>query len=162
VHVVVSSLVVGCRDPRLVATFWQTTLGGRVVSYPELGVEALRAPGVTFDFVANPDPKTAKNRWHLDLAADDADATIGACLSAGATIAPSFDQTPDFVVMADPRATSSAYSDTPPQTPHGHHQPTGNRKKRGPTNREVQHGAGVQIDGSGCTTSAVRCPGTCA
>jgi predicted enzyme related to lactoylglutathione lyase len=102
VPAVVSSLVVDCRDPARVATFWQTILGGRVVSYPELGVKALRAPGVTFDFVANPDPKTVKNRWHLDLATDDADATIGAALFAGATIAPSFDQSPDFVVMADP------------------------------------------------------------
>jgi hypothetical protein len=42
-----------------------------VVSHPELGVEALRAPGIIVDFVANPDVKVVKNRWHLDLAADD-------------------------------------------------------------------------------------------
>jgi predicted enzyme related to lactoylglutathione lyase len=77
-------------------------LGGRVVSYSELGVEALRAPGITFDFVTNPDPRTVKNRWHLDLATDDAEATIAKALSVGATRASDFDESPDFVVMKDP------------------------------------------------------------
>lgn len=99
---VVSSMVVDCEDPALVAAFWQSMLGGRVVSYPEYGVEALRAPGITFDFVENPDPKASKNRWHLDLATDDAESTIEKALSAGATRAPEFDETPDFVVMRDP------------------------------------------------------------
>jgi predicted enzyme related to lactoylglutathione lyase len=99
---VVSSLVVDCSNPALVAAFWQSVLGGSVVSYPELGVEALRAPGVTFDFVTSPNPKTAKNRLHLDLATDDADATIEKALSASATCAHDFDRSPDFVVMRDP------------------------------------------------------------
>jgi len=99
---VVSSLVVDCSDPTLVAAFWQSMLGGRVVSYSELGVEALRAPGITFDFVTNPDPRSVKNRWHLDLATDDAEATIAKALSVGATRASDFDESPDFLVMKDP------------------------------------------------------------
>lgn len=99
---VVCAIVVDCDDPVRVATFWQAMLGGRVVSYPEFGVEALRAPGVTFDFVRNPDRKVAKNRWHLDLATDDADATVNDALAAGATRASDFEASEDFVVMRDP------------------------------------------------------------
>jgi predicted enzyme related to lactoylglutathione lyase len=115
---VVSSLVVDCSSPVLIAAFWQSMLGGRVVSYPELGVEALRAPGVTFDSVTNPTPKTVKNRWHLDLATDDADATIDKALSAGATAASDFEASPDFIVMRDPEGNEfcvlrHAPADTP-------------------------------------------------
>jgi hypothetical protein len=93
-------------------------LSGCVVSYPELGVKALRAPGVTFDFVTTPNPKSIKNRWHLDLATDDADATIDKALSAGATTATDFDESSDFVVMNDPEGNEfcvlrHAAADTP-------------------------------------------------
>ena len=99
---VVSALVVDCASPARLASFWQAVLGGRVVSYPELGVEALRTPGVVFDFVANPDAKVTKNRWHLDLATDDADATVSDALAAGATRAADFGPSDRFVVMRDP------------------------------------------------------------
>lgn len=45
----VSALVVDCTDPETLAAFWRSVLGGDLVPYPELGVVALRAPGVTFD-----------------------------------------------------------------------------------------------------------------
>jgi hypothetical protein len=102
VPTVVSAIVVDCREPARVAAFWHTMLGGRIVSYPELGVEALRAPGITFDFVANPDSKVAKNRWHLDLATADAAATVNEALAAGATRATSFETSEGHVVMRDP------------------------------------------------------------
>ncbi len=98
----VCAIVVDCQDPIRVAEFWQSMLGGRVVSYPELGVEALRAPGVTFDFVSNSDSKVAKNRWHLDLAARDADRAIEHALAVGATRAVDFDESAHCVVMRDP------------------------------------------------------------
>lgn len=99
---VVSALAVKCLDPVVVAGFWQAMLGGRIVSYPEYGVEALRAPGITFDFVAVDEPKHRPNRLHLDLAADDAKATIERATSAGATVAPDYDPGPEFTVMRDP------------------------------------------------------------
>jgi hypothetical protein len=102
VPAVVSAIVVDCEDPVRVATFWQAMLSGRVVSYPGLGVEALRAPGVTFDFVANPDPKFVENRWHLDPATDDAAATVDDALAAGATRAADFEPSETFVVLRDP------------------------------------------------------------
>lgn len=99
---VVSAMVVDCENARLVANFWQTMLGGRIISYPEFGVEALRAPGITFDFVSNGDRKTSKNRWHLDLATDNPEATVVAAIAAGATSADDFGASEHFVVMRDP------------------------------------------------------------
>lgn len=99
---VVCAIVVDCTEPIRVAKFWQSMLGGRVISYPELGVEALRAPGITFDFVSNPEAKVAKNRWHLDLATNDVDRAILNAQAAGATRAADFDDSGQFVVMRDP------------------------------------------------------------
>jgi predicted enzyme related to lactoylglutathione lyase len=101
-NAVVSSIVVDCRDPVRLASFWQQLLGGVVVEYPELGVVALRAPGVTFDFVVNNDQKVTKNRWHLDVASPEADATVAAAIAAGASRADDVCLSPDFVVLRDP------------------------------------------------------------
>jgi hypothetical protein len=99
---VVCATVVDCQDPVRLAGFWRHLLGGRIVSYPQFGVESLRAPGITFDFVRNPDAKVVKNRWHLDLATDDPQATVTEALAAGATRAVDFEDSEDFVVMRDP------------------------------------------------------------
>jgi predicted enzyme related to lactoylglutathione lyase len=99
---VVSAVVVDCSDPPGVAAFWQSLLGGRIVEYPEHDVGALRAPGITFDFCRNDDQRVTKNRWHLDLATDDADATVERSLSMGATRADDFSASERFVVLRDP------------------------------------------------------------
>jgi hypothetical protein len=99
---VVSAIVVDCSDPSNIANFWQALLGGRTIEYPELNVVALRAPGITFDFCRNNDPKVAKNRWHLDLATDDASGTVERALALGAARADDFGADDNFVVMRDP------------------------------------------------------------
>jgi len=98
----VSSLVVDCADPASLAAFWRALLGGDVVPYPEFDVVALRAPGVTFDFVRNGDPKQTKNRWHLDLAADDPAGLVATALELGASRADDVCVTELFTVMRDP------------------------------------------------------------
>lgn len=98
----VCAIVVDCEDARLVAGFWNRMLGGRNVSYPELGVEALRAPGITFDFVSNGGCKSSKNRWHLDLATNNPSETVATAIAAGATHANDFGESDDFIVMRDP------------------------------------------------------------
>lgn len=74
-NAVVAAIVVDCREPAIVAGFWRSLLGGETVEFPEHDVVALRAPGVTFDFVRVDDPRSVKNRWHLDVASDDPAAT---------------------------------------------------------------------------------------
>ena len=99
---VVSSLVVDCHDPATLASFWRSLLGGDIVDYPDAGVVVLRAPGITFDFIKNPDRKTTKNRWHIDLASEDVDGTINAALALGATGADDVCVTDRWVVLRDP------------------------------------------------------------
>jgi hypothetical protein len=98
----VSALVVDCADPPALAAFWQALLGGDLVPYPEFDVVALRAPGVTFDFVRNQDRKQSKNRWHLDLAADDRAAVVTLALELGATRADDVCVSELFTVLRDP------------------------------------------------------------
>jgi hypothetical protein len=98
----VSALVVDCADPPSLAAFWQALLGGDVVPYTEFDAVALRAPGVTFDFVRNEDRKQSKNRWHLDLASDDPAALVAIALKAGGTRADDVCVSELFTVMRDP------------------------------------------------------------
>ena len=99
----VSALVVDCTDPHTLAAFWRSILGGDLVAYPAYpSVVALRAPGVTFDFTRTDDEKQTKNRWHLDLASDDPDATVANALALGATRADDVCVSEDFTVLRDP------------------------------------------------------------
>jgi predicted enzyme related to lactoylglutathione lyase len=99
---VVSSLVVDCRDPDTLATFWYELLGGEMVLYPQFGVVALRSDGITMDFTLVEDEKVVKNRLHLDLAASNAEATVARALELGATRAEEFHHHEQFTVLRDP------------------------------------------------------------
>jgi hypothetical protein len=96
---VVSALAVDCHDPDTLAVFWQALLGGEMVVYPQYGVVALRAPGITFDFTLVPEAKSTKNRLHLDLATPDPVATIADAIEMGATLVENFEK---HTVMHDP------------------------------------------------------------
>jgi len=100
--VVPSALVVDCHDPRRLAEFWQSLLGGTTIDYPEFDVVALRVPGLSFDFAQVPDTKTSKNRWHLDLATDDPGETVRKALGLGAVTADDVCVSDDFTVLRDP------------------------------------------------------------
>ncbi|MGI9598291.1 MAG: VOC family protein [Acidimicrobiales bacterium] len=99
--IAVSALVVDCDDPGRVADFWLAMLGGDRVDFEEFGVVALRAPGVTFDFVTAEGDRAAKNPWHLDLAATDPAAMVAKALSLGATEAPDVCVSARFTVLRD-------------------------------------------------------------
>jgi hypothetical protein len=73
-----SEVVVDSRDPRKLAAFWSEVLGYQIVDEDETAVEiageeqtaeALRAGIVppTIVFAPVPEPKTIKNRVHIDL-----------------------------------------------------------------------------------------------
>ena len=98
----VSALVIDCLDSAATAGYWQALLGGVLVPYDDLGVVALRAPGVTVDFVRVDDAKIVKNRWHLDLACDDHDRTVARALDLGGSIAEDVCVAEEFTVLRDP------------------------------------------------------------
>ncbi|MUN63257.1 VOC family protein [Kocuria sediminis] len=70
-----SSVVVDCRDPAALARFWCAALDYVVHGEAEgyVGIAPAGGPGPHLDFLLVPEPRTAKNRLHLDLRAADTD-----------------------------------------------------------------------------------------
>jgi predicted enzyme related to lactoylglutathione lyase len=106
------TVVIDARDPRALGEFWAAALGWQILAaLPEeddeeviVGANEQAYPGLCILRV--PEPKTIKNRLHLDLAPDDADdkeAEIERLIALGATrvdIGQGADVS--WVVLADP------------------------------------------------------------
>lgn len=113
-------VVVDCRHPASLARWWAETLDGyRVAPYDEAELARLRAAGVEdpeddptvlvepdgpgpriwFQFQRVPEPKTVKNRVHLDLTVPDLAAGVADLVARGATIVADHDT---WLVLADP------------------------------------------------------------
>jgi hypothetical protein len=77
-------LVVDCVDAPAQSRWWYDVLGGRHIDEGQWGTvtDLPELPDMTFDFVPVPEPKTAPNRIHWDLAAD----SIDPLLERGATV----------------------------------------------------------------------------
>ncbi len=84
-----------------IAAWWATTLGARPVD-DERGFSWIEdipgAPFESIDFGPVPEPKTVKNRVHIDVMTDDVEALIGH----GATVVRGPGDGIDFHVLADP------------------------------------------------------------
>jgi predicted enzyme related to lactoylglutathione lyase len=103
----IRTITVDCTDAGLVGRFWQTVLGWPLEIEPD-GVAFLENPagGPNLLFQRVPEPKTAKNRMHLDLGRPERtrDEEVERLLAAGATIYADH-RNPDgtgWVTMADP------------------------------------------------------------
>jgi hypothetical protein len=86
-------------DPRLIAPFWASALG-LSLEYQDNGDAVLRGsePAQTLWINTVPEPKTVKNRVHLDLNT----VSIEALEALGATVAPVQDDDDPWTVMLDP------------------------------------------------------------
>ena len=105
-----SEIVVDCRDPEALASWWAEVLGYRVLSREEDEVEI--GPGAGFGGAAPtlvfgrvPDPSPGRSRLHLDVNATDRDqdAELERLLALGATradVGQSGDES--WHVLADP------------------------------------------------------------
>ena len=77
-----------CDDPRVVGAFWSAALDRPVDPDP---TEYFASIGMTADdgpawsFIRVPEPRTVKNRVHVDLVADDREKEIARLLALGAT-----------------------------------------------------------------------------
>ena len=98
-----AAVAVDCAgDPIELATWWQGLVGGELEPDDD-GDATLRVPGwPALDFLRVPDPKTVKNRLHLDLRATDFDAAVAAALAHGATPAPDVYDGGRWAVLRDP------------------------------------------------------------
>jgi hypothetical protein len=90
-----------CADAAATAGWWAELIGGRLVHDAEGFSFIEEIPGAPFDsitFAPVPEPKTVKNRVHIDVTTAD----VAAIVAAGATvIAEPTEQTP-WTVLSDP------------------------------------------------------------
>jgi predicted enzyme related to lactoylglutathione lyase len=96
--------IVDARDLRALGLWWRDALGWVVVNDDpdefEIRPTADRLPGVLFGPVS--EPKTTKNRLHLDFRPDDRDAEVERLLALGATRADVGQGEQTWIVLADP------------------------------------------------------------
>ena len=93
-------VIVDSTDHRKIAGWWHEVLGGRLVTDGE-GSHIEHVPGMPFEFLVFlpvPEPKTAKNRIHLDIVCADVDGL----LTAGASMLRPRDAEIGWDVLADP------------------------------------------------------------
>ena len=114
----IASVTFDCADALVVGTFWSAALGrpldpGASSDFAAIDFAGRRdtagwaplGPGdePTWLFVKVPEPKTAKNRLHLDLAAPDVEAEVQRLVGLGATrVADTDEYGYAWTVMADP------------------------------------------------------------
>ncbi len=94
----------GPEASRAQAEWWAAVVGGTPVHDEAKGYSWLEqipgCPWDSFDFVGVPEPKTAKNRVHIDVTTDDLDALV----AHGATVLrPKGDDGLRWTVLADPQ-----------------------------------------------------------
>jgi hypothetical protein len=96
--------IVDARDPAGLGRWWQKALGWMVVNDDPEAFEIRptpdRLPGLLF--VRVPEPKTAKNRLHVDFRPDDRDAEVERMLGLGASRVDVGQGVQSWVVLADP------------------------------------------------------------
>jgi predicted enzyme related to lactoylglutathione lyase len=98
-------IVFDCDDPPSLAEFWARVLGVEISTSRDEWVALASVNGVVFGFQRVPEPKTAKNRVHVDITVDDVAASTTAVVALGATVIGDPIDEGDglpFQVLADP------------------------------------------------------------
>jgi predicted enzyme related to lactoylglutathione lyase len=114
----IGSVTFDCVDALVAGEFWSAVLGrpldpDATSEFAAIGFAGRRDKGgwasvdrdhdPTWMFVSVPDPKTAKNRLHLDLVAPDVETEVGRLVALGATHVASVDEWGyAWTVMTDP------------------------------------------------------------
>jgi predicted enzyme related to lactoylglutathione lyase len=107
-----TNVTIDCHDALVVGRFWSAVLGRPLATEPEpdpdfatIGGTEPEAPGDTVNwlFARVPEPKTAKNRMHVDLVADDREAEVDRLIGLGAKrLADKSEYGHVWTVLADP------------------------------------------------------------
>lgn len=104
------STVINCADMELMTSFWSRALH-HVPSSTEHGDDfrVLRGDHINLSLQLSRTPVSARDQMHLDLYSDDQAAEVRRLAGLGAKVVRHHDDPEDdYVVMTDPRATSSA------------------------------------------------------
>ena len=106
-----------CANPAALAAFWSAVTGRPVDESPNEYVAAIGMwprvkDDMAFLFLAVPEPKTAKNRLHLDLETDDRAAEVARLVELGATHVADHDEWGIFwSVLTDPEGNEFCIAD---------------------------------------------------
>ena len=100
-------VVIDCADPKRLATFWHELTGAPIhARLPEWwSLQAPAPDALRIGFQRVPEPKTGKNRVHLDFDVDDLEEATSAAESLGARRSGGIveeDEGQRFQVMLDP------------------------------------------------------------
>jgi len=117
VYLYIKALTFDCHDAMALARFWAAVLGSDVdeESTPEKAfVEAPGWGGPNMWFNRVPEPKTAKNRVHLDLRTlTSVEEEVARLEALGATVVERFDS---HTLMQDPEGNELCVEPSPAQT----------------------------------------------
>jgi len=115
-------LTFDCTDPGALADFWCAALGfrrtelGHQMVAEAIPPEGVQAPKLLFIRVA--EPKTAKNRLHVDLAVPDRDSLVRHMLDLGATKVGEYDEWgSSWVTLQDPEGNEVCIAQEPSSPP---------------------------------------------
>lgn len=99
-----TELTIDCIDTELLARFWCEVLGYSIAGREDDWVEISGPEGPSLIFARVPEPKTVKNRVHIDLNPVDRnrDEEVSRLVELGATHADVGQGDVDWVVLADP------------------------------------------------------------
>ena len=101
----VDEIVVDCRDPAMLATFWGAVLGV-APNIRDATWATVRDPdsALVVAFQEVPEPKAGKNRVHIDIRVPHLEEAAAACVALGATAEGPIktDDEGSFQVMFDP------------------------------------------------------------
>ena len=98
----VQVVALDCADPPALAAWWTRVLGGHVEVDPSGHASLRTGGGLTFDFLRVPEPKTVKNRLHLDLRTTDLALATEQVVALGATRADDVYDGGSWQVLRDP------------------------------------------------------------
>jgi hypothetical protein len=104
----IAALAVDCADPPGLARWWGRLLGGEVEVDAD-GDATLRTEGLAIDFLRVPEPKTVKNRLHLDLRSTDLAEATRQAEALGATRADDVYDGGVWQVMRDPEGNEFCF-----------------------------------------------------
>jgi catechol 2,3-dioxygenase-like lactoylglutathione lyase family enzyme len=112
---VVGSVMIDCNDLETVVGFWKEILSleekMRFPGYVFLGRVSPKGPRLAFQQV--PEPKTVKNRVHLDLEAGDPEAFVARAIELGASRLADHEMPGiHWTVMADPEGNEFCVAPT--------------------------------------------------
>jgi len=98
----IAALAIDCTDPPELARWWRRLLGGSVDVNSQDDATLHTPDGLVVDFLRVPEPKTGKNRLHLDLRSRDLATAIEQALALGATRADDIYAGGRWQVLRDP------------------------------------------------------------